>query len=154
MMLCICQSILVLSEANIHVVSNEWLHYLFERFPWFGAVGYNISIPWMVVFSGLGFLGSNESLKILRILPSAKELRNNNLSCRNLWILFLITATALKEISICTCFNIKNRLTFSADRKKRFDDLIDCILLRLAFITFHCDENKMTRSNCLGNCFW
>ena len=50
MMRCICQSILVQSETNI--VLNEWLHYLFERFPWFGALWYNISIPWTVEFSG------------------------------------------------------------------------------------------------------
>ena len=50
-MLCICQSILVQIETSI--VSNDWLHYLFERFQWFGAVWYNISIPWMVEFSAL-----------------------------------------------------------------------------------------------------
>ena len=65
MMLCICQSILVQSETNI--VSNEWLHYLFERFPWFGAVWYNVSIPW-VVESSVKNIKVNAWLKPVSIL--------------------------------------------------------------------------------------
>ena len=42
---CICLSIPIQTETNIHVVSNKCCHYLVR------AVWYNISIPWMVEFS-------------------------------------------------------------------------------------------------------
>ena len=46
---CIYLSILVQTETNI--VLNKWKSASCQRVPWFGAVWYNISIPWMVEFS-------------------------------------------------------------------------------------------------------
>ena len=81
-MLSIRQPILVQSETNI--VSNEWLHYLFERIPWFGAVWYNISIPWMVELGGVSTLaehiGKHSAQSECTLMPSASELSSQKLS--------------------------------------------------------------------------
>ena len=81
-MLSIRQPILVQSETNM--VSNKWLHYLFERFPWFRAVWYNISIPWMVELGGVSTLaehiGKHSAQSECTLMPSASELSSQKLS--------------------------------------------------------------------------